>query len=225
VIDDELWLSCFDGGHAFLMRAKQTGDGTLTGDFWSGNWWHETWTARRDEQAALPSAFELSTWNEQISLEQLHFPDLDGHERSIIGDDQKGHPLIIEIFGSWCPNCHDAGKYLSEIDQRYHDRGLRVLGLAFELTGDLARDAAQVRKYQQRHALSFPIFIGGLADKEKASQQFPALDRIRAYPTLIFVNRDGSVKAVYTGFSGPAAGETHLRLRERFETIIEAMLE
>ena len=49
-----LRLSCFDGSHAFLFHARMQSDGTLQGDFWSGAKWHETWTAKRDEKAALP---------------------------------------------------------------------------------------------------------------------------------------------------------------------------
>ena len=78
-----------------------------------------------------------------IQPAELRFPDLNGNVRNIIGEAEEGQALILELFGSWCPNCHDAGKYLAEVSEKYHDRGLRVIGLAFELTGDLhARCAA-----------------------------------------------------------------------------------
>jgi thiol-disulfide isomerase/thioredoxin len=225
IIDGRLELSCFDGGHAFLMRASLKADGALEGDFWSGNWWHETWTAERDENVELPNAFELSKWNASIQLAELRFPDLNGNVRNIIGEAEEGQALILELFGSWCPNCHDAGKYLAEVSEKYHDRGLRVIGLAFELTGDLQRDARQVREYQRRNGLEFPAYICGLSDKNKASAAFGALDRIRAYPTLVFVNRQQQVRAVYTGFSGPATGARHERMREQFDAIIKEILE
>ena len=49
--DGRLRLSAFDGAHAFLFDARLQPDGTLAGDFWSRDTWHESWTARRDEQA------------------------------------------------------------------------------------------------------------------------------------------------------------------------------
>jgi thiol-disulfide isomerase/thioredoxin len=225
IVGGKLELSCFDGGHAFLMRAALAADGSLQGDFWSGDWWHESWTAERDERATLPNAFELSRWNDSMAVADLRFPDLDGNVRNIVGDEEQGQALILEIFGSWCPNCHDAGQYLTQISHKYHDRGLRVIGLAFELTGDTQRDAEQVRQYQHRNGLEFPAYLVGLSDKKKASAAFPALDRIRAFPTLVFVDRNLKVRAVYTGFSGPATGERHQRLREQFESIIEEILE
>lgn len=224
LVEGTIELSCFDGSHAFLFRAVPNDDGTLQGDFWSGNWWHETWTAERNEDFQLPNAFELTTWNENILLDQLEFPDLDGHVVPIMSADFIGKPLVIELFGSWCPNCHDAGKYISDTADRYRNTDLRVIGLAFELTGDIKRDAKQVRRYKERFNLDFPIYICGLADKTAATAQFPALDQIRAYPTIIFADRNHKVRFVYTGFNGPATGERHLKMKEKFETIIDNLL-
>ena len=46
---------------------------------------------------------------------------------------------LIVIFGTWCPNCYDQTKYLVELDERYGDKGLSILGLAFEFGDDLDR--------------------------------------------------------------------------------------
>ena len=220
----QLELSCFDGAHAFLFRATQQPDGTLQGDFWSGNWWHDTWTAQRDDQAELPNAFEITRINREVPIGELKFADLDGEIQPLINDARRGKPLLIEIFGSWCPNCHDAGAYLSELEEKYAARGLRVLGLAFELTGDFARDAKQVRQYVQRHNIRFPVLIGGISDRDEAARQLRVLDHVHAYPTILFVDREGQVRAIYTGFNGPATGDANLRMREQFALKIEQLL-
>ena len=49
---DELYLSTFDGAHAFLYKAKVGADGALTGDFWVGTAFHENWTGKRDPNAS-----------------------------------------------------------------------------------------------------------------------------------------------------------------------------
>ena len=129
------------------------------------------------------------------------------------------------MFGSWCPNCHDAAAYFAELQKRYGDKGLSILGLAFELTGDLQRDAEQVRKYLKRHGSNYPVLIAGMADKAKASESLPLLDRVRSYPTTIFIDSSGQIRAVHTGFSGPATGAAYSELRQKFETLIESMLD
>ncbi len=222
---EEMRLSCFDGAHAFLFRGKLNESGNIEGKFWSSNTWQESWIARKDEAAKLPDAFGQTSVADKSKLQQLRFPDLDGNLKSLEDPQFAGEARIIYVFGSWCPNCHDAGEYFSQLNQKYESRGLSILGLAFELTGDFDRDAEQVRKYLKRHGSSYPVLIAGLADKAQASKALPLLDRVRSYPTTIFVDRDGQIRAVHTGFTGPATGVEFKLLREKFEALIESMLE
>lgn len=219
-----LRLSCFDGAHAFLFDAQMQPDGTLRGDFWSRDVWHETWAAKRDDGVRLPDGFSLTKWTNRSALKELRFPDLDGRPRSLDDPAFQGKARIIKVFGSWCPNCHDASAYLVELDRRYRGRGLSIVGLAFEVTGDFGRDAKQVRKFAKRHDIEYPILIAGSADKKMSSKVLPILDKIRAYPTTIFLRSDGTIRAVHTGFSGPATGEAHHKLRRDYEAIIEELL-
>jgi thiol-disulfide isomerase/thioredoxin len=220
---DELTLSCFDGAHAFLFNAKLQPDGTLAGDFWSGNWHHETWTAKRDETAALADPFAQTSWNGRTKLADLAFPDLAGTKRSL--GEHAGKATLLVVFGSWCPNCNDEAALLRELDAAYRARGLRIQLLAFELTGESARDAEQVRIFQERHGLeALPAFLCGTADKAEATKALGLVDRVRAFPTTLFLGADGLPKAIHSGFAGPATGAAHHELRRDFAARIEALL-
>lgn len=216
-------LSCFDGAHAFLFKAALRPDGSLKGDFWSGPSYHDTWTAVKDDSAALPDPFGLTTFTGTAEqLDSLAYTDTGGTLRRI--GEWAGKPRLIEVFGTWCPNCRDASHLLVELDKRYRGRGLAVIGLAFEVTGDAERDRRQVALYAERHGIGYPLLIAGRRDKTEASEKFPVIDRLRAYPTFIFIDAAGEVRGVYTGFSGPATGEEHERLKRAFESRIESML-
>jgi thiol-disulfide isomerase/thioredoxin len=221
---DRLRLSTFDGAHAFLFDARLLPDGNLAGDFWSRDSWHETWTAVRDPEVELPDAFELTAWNEGADLADVAFLDTHGNLRSLADPDLLGEATIIELFGSWCPNCNDAADYLVELDRRYRGRGLSIVGLAFEMTGDFDRDAAQVRTFAEHHGIQFPLLVAGLADKDAASGAFPLIDRVRSYPTTIFVDRTGRLRAVHSGYSGPATGDAERTMKARLEALIEELL-
>ena len=217
-------LSCFDGAHAFLFRAETDSNGDLKGGFWSADTWHESWAAKRNESAQLPDAFQQTSVVENSTIGQFQFPDLDGKPTRLDDPRFAGQARIIYVFGSWCPNCHDAAEYFAELQRKYGDRGLSILGLAFEITGDHERDAAQVRKYLERHGATYPVLIAGTSDKAMASRAVPFLDRVRSYPTTVFLDGKGQVRAIHTGFSGPATGTAHQQLRKRFESIIESLL-
>lgn len=221
---ETLTLSCFDGAHAFLFRATLQPDGSLAGDFWSGESWHDTWTAVRDEQARLPDPFGLTQLKPGVKLDELAFPDVDGVPHRLGDPRFAGKARIVQLLGTWCPNCYDETLYLRELHERYAARGLSIVGLAFEVTGDFARDSRQVRTYARHHQLPYPLLVAGMSDKSKAALRFPLLDKLRAYPTTLFVDARGEVRAVHQGFSGPAAGPEHLKLREDFERLIETLL-
>src|SRR6185295_12390342 len=137
-----LRLSAFDGAHAFLYQAHAEPVGTLRGDFWSRDSYHATWTARRaaEKEAVLPDAWkEVGLTNPEGKF-RFRFPDLAGQPVTL-GDPRFARKVVlVNLFGSWCPNCNDEGPYLAELHKRYRDRGLEIVGLAFEVTGDATRD-------------------------------------------------------------------------------------
>ncbi len=219
-------LSTFDGAHAFLFHARMQDDGTIEGDFWSGNWHHETWTAVRDDDAQLPDAFEQTTIANEEALGEMVFKNLDGVPTRVLDllDESNAKARIIEIFGTWCPNCSDAGRELVSLKEQYGD-DLAIVGLAFEITDDFERSVQQVKRHHEHIGTDWPILIAGLSDKDKASAALPVLDKVRSYPTLIFLNAANEVQAVYTGFNGPATGEAYTKQRARFEALIDGMIE
>ena len=226
-----LRLSCFDGAHAFLFVARAGADGTLRGDFWSSDTWHEEWSATRDPDAELPDAFALTSHakgaegaegTEGVAAADLTFPNLDGKPQQLLT--AGAGATILYVFGTWCPNCGDAGRTIRELHRRYKGHGLAVVGLAFEHQATARERADRVRAYRNQHRVEFPILLAGLADKAAASAALPLLDRVRAYPTTIFLDAAGAVRAVHTGFSGPATGKAHQALCQRFEQIVEGLL-
>lgn len=221
---NRMTLSCFDGAHAFAFVGELDDEEVLRGEFWSSNTWHETFTGTRNEDAKLPDSFRQTIVNQKVRLSDFEFPDVNGVPVNLGGEPFEGKPRLVYVFGSWCPNCHDAAAYLSSLEKKYGKRGLSILGIAFELTGQFERDAAQVKKYLERHGCTYPVVIAGTSDKQLASRTFPLLDRVRSYPTTVFIDRGGRVTAVHTGFTGPATGDAYTELQRKFEAEIESIL-
>lgn len=221
-----LRLSCFDGGHAFLFQAYALDDGTLAGDFWSRSSYHATWSARRTQAdtRVIPDAYGLTKITNSSGRFRFSFSDLDGE---IISDQDPrfaGKVVLIDIFGSWCPNCNDEAPVLVDLYRRYHDRGLEIVGLAFEMTGNRDRDLVFVRKYADRYDVPYPLLLAGTQDKTEASRTLPDLSGISSFPTLIFVDRRGVVQAIHTGFAGPGTGHHFTELKKDYVKRIEDLL-
>ena len=221
-----LRLSTFDGAHAFLFQARASGDRKLSGDYWSRDAYHATWTATRSDEASatLPDGWNDVKLTNNEGRFRFQFPDLDGHPVSLTDDRFRGKVVMVNIFGSWCPNCNDEAPLLAAWNRKYRGRGLEIVGLAYEFTGDPARDREMVRRFAKRYGIDYTLLLAGVSDKAKASATLPDITRVIAFPTTLFVGRDGKVKKIYSGFSGPATGKHYDDLKNEIESLIEELL-
>lgn len=223
-----LRLSCFDGGHAFLFTAEAQPDGNLRGDFWSRDSYHATWTAApigEDNPDQMPDPWSIVKVANSQSKLRFSFPDLNGNPVSLADDRFTDKVVLVNLFGSWCPNCNDEAPVLAEWYRRYRGRGFEIIGLAYEFTGDPERDRGVLGKFASRYGIEYPLLLAGISDKSEAAKTLPDITDVVAYPTTIFVGREGRVRRIYTGFAGPGAAGHHERLIAEFEAIIEAMLD
>lgn len=221
-----LRLSTFDGAHAFLFQAKADAEGNLTGDFWSRDTYHATWTARPlgEGESVLPDAWaEVGLTNDEGNF-SFAFDDIDGKAMTFPNDDYKGKVVIVNIFGSWCPNCNDEAPFLAKLHKEKRDQGLEIVGLAYEFTGDVERDREMVRRFGKRYGIEYPLLLAGLSDKAKAAETLPDLTAVLSYPTTIFIGRDGRVRKIHSGFSGPGTGEHYERLVAEMNGLVDELL-
>ncbi|MEO8589182.1 MAG: TlpA disulfide reductase family protein [Flavobacteriales bacterium] len=223
VHNDSLKLSCFDGSHAFLFSAALVGD-SLIGRFWSGTHWQEPWVAVRNADYQLRNADSLTFLREGYDMVDFHFPDLDGNMISPNDERFRGHPLMLQVMGSWCPNCVDEARLLNDMYAKYHDSGLEVMAVAFEKYEDTARALSAIEHFRDALGVKFPIVYGGLASKDVAGQKLPFLDHVMSYPTCVFIDRNGRVRRIRTGFYGPGTGEHFLNYKRNLEVFIETLL-
>ena len=221
-----LRLSTFDGAHAFLFHARMREDGSLAGDFWSRDTYHATWTGTRigEDESVLPDAWTLAGLTNEEGRFRFAFPDLDGNVVTLEDPRFQGKVVLVNIFGSWCPNCNDKAPLLADWYRRYRDQGFEIVGIAYEHMGDPERDREMVRRFAERHDVEYPLLLGGVSDKGEASATLPDLSRVVAFPTTVFIRRDGTVHSIHSGFAGPGTGEHHEKLVAELEARIEALV-
>lgn len=216
---DSLKLSSFDGAHAFLFTAKVT-DSSMNGNFYSGNHFKEPFVANRNDGFELPNPDSLTFLNEGYDKLAFSFPDSDGNMISLSDKKYQNKVVIVQLMGTWCPNCLDETKFL--VDYLKQDSNVEVIGLAFESakTKEIAFKA--INRLKDRVAVNYPILLAqyGSYDKKKAQEKLPMLNHILSYPTTIFIDKNGDVRKIHTGFNGPATGEKYVEFKKDFNALI-----
>lgn len=224
VVDGEMRLSTFDGNHAFIFRATKSEQGVLAGDFYSGKDWHESWTGVKDDNASLPDAETLTFLKDGYDHIEFSFPDVNGELISPLDERFKNKVLILQIFGTWCPNCMDETKFLTKWYNQNKDRGVEILGLAYEAKDDFDYASGRVKKMKEKLDVPYDFVIAGNKDKEEAAKTLPMLNHVLSFPTTIFIGKDGKVKRIHTGFTGPGTGVYYEQFIDSFNKTMDELL-
>jgi thiol-disulfide isomerase/thioredoxin len=203
---DTFYLSTFDGGFVLLYHAA-LGD-TMRGTYWSGNHSSGSWVAWRNDTLTLPDATGMAAVATGKIPFDINLSDIEGKSISLNSPPYADKPVIIQIGGTWCPNCKDEGRLLKDLYEQYNTKGLEIIGLSFERT-DTAQALRNIERMVAYLELPFPVYFAGRGSREVVQAVLPQLVNFYAYPTSIFVRADRSVAAVHTGFSGPADPDTY----------------
>ncbi len=222
---DELKLSTFDGAHAFLFTAKVS-DSLIEGQFYSGNHFKEPFVAKRNDAYELPSANELTFLNEGYESLDFSFPNTKGKTVSLSDQRFKDKVTVIQIMGTWCPNCMDETKYYVNYYKENKNKGVEFVALAFEYAKTEEKGFKSINRLKKKLKVEYPILLAqyGTTDKKKAQEKLPMLNHVLSYPTSIFIDKKGKVRKIHTGFNGPATGEKYVDFKNEFEGFISELL-
>ena len=222
VVQDSLYLSCFDGSHAFLFSGKLI-NGKINGRFFSGKHWETNWIAIQNEEFELIHPDSLTRVIDEKPISFV-LKDLKGVDFNFPNKEFENKVTIIQIMGTWCPNCMDETRYLKDLYSKYHQNGLEIISIGYEVGETFEEQAAKIMKLKNRFSLDFTFLVGGKANKDLASQQFSMLSRIISFPTVIIIGKDGLVKKIHTGFNGPGTSEYYTEFIKSDELFIKSLL-
>jgi len=227
VVDKNTFMiSAFSGSNPILFTGDiRDNNNIVNGKMYAGPKTIISWTARRDEDALLPDAYKiagLKAGNDRINFS---FPDLEGRTVSLDDSRFQNKVVIIQFLGSWCPNCMDETAFLAPFYDKYKDKGLEVVGLAYERYKEPEKAKEAVLRLKNRFHVNYPLLLTGYTNgKGQVEASIPALDNFSAFPTTIIIDKRGVVDKIHTGFSGPATGKHYTDFVQEFEHAIDSLL-
>ena len=216
-------LSAFGGSTPYLVKGEFLNDSTFTGEFVTLRQTSKI-EGKRNPKASLPDPYSASHLREGFSTVAFTFPNLEGKQVSLSDPKYQGKVVIVTILGSWCPNCLDENTFLSSWYKTNHQRGIEIIGLGFERKDDFESARRSLTALKNRLGIDYEILFAGKSSPESASQALPALNGIAAFPTTLFIDKNGIVRKVHTGFSGPATGKFYEEFKMEFNDLIDNLV-
>ena len=221
--DGKLVLSHFSGARPLRLEVSLAADGSL--DILENG---KTKMSAVPEQVAeakgLPEPtdpLKHTSVKDPSAPFAFSFPDLNGHIVSNTDASFRGKVVLVEISGSWCPNCHDESPFLVELYKKYHDQGLEIVTLSFE-EGDQLKNPERLRAFVKRYGIPYNVLLCG--EPDQAKDKLTQAVNWNSWPTTFFVGRDGLVQFVHAGFPSSASGAMYKQAKEDFTARVEQLL-
>ncbi|MEC8662638.1 MAG: hypothetical protein VXY03_02055 [Bacteroidota bacterium] len=212
--DNMLIFSTFDGAHLFRFNATLQGDSLVQGSFLSGTHYETSFDGvlAPDGGAGWKSGRQAFNGAE-MALEGVNAKgDTVTWDKSALEAAGKTG-LVVDIMGTWCPNCMDEARLLAELAPSHPD--VQFVSLAFERRTD-ASILPRLAQFQEELQLSWDVLLGGKASKRIAAECLGVVDTVHSFPTTVFWV-PGTDPVIHTGFNGPATGEGNVVERDFFE--------
>jgi len=224
--DGKFELSHFDGGRPEVMEIAAKEDGSLEVAVRGPRGEPTVYTAVKPavakEKGIAPSDFTTHTGvTDPNEVFTFSFPDLNGKTVSNTDAKFRDKVLVVNVTGSWCPNCNDEAPYLVELYKKYRALGLEIVALDFE-DADERKDPSRLPGFIKHYGIDYTYLLAG--DTSELNAKIPQGRNLNSWPTTFFIGRDGKIKATHAGFAGEASGPFHDELTQEYTSTIEKLL-
>lgn len=179
---------------------------------------------KRNPKAVLDDPYTMTRMRTGLDTLGFNMPDLNDDPVSLNSPEYKDKVVVVSILGSWCPNCLDEQKFLSQWYLENRSRGVEVIGLAFERKDDPEYAKKTISSLVKRYNIEYPIVFAGKVGVQGTQKALPELVQVMSYPTTIFINKKGRVAKIHTGFNGPATGLFYDDFQADFNSLIDLLL-
>jgi len=222
---DSLYLSTFDGAHPYLVKAVKRRDTIVGKLYYESHSATDFWMVK-DDNYQLADANQLTKLNTGFETIDFRFKGIDGSYVSLSDSQYKNKVVVVQILGTWCPNCLDETKFFLSYIKEHPDLEIEFIGLSFESAKTEDRAMMRIQRMVDKLDIPYPILLAqfGSTDTTLALEKLPMLDGIRSYPTMIIIDKSGKVNSIHTGFNGPATGQAYEDFKKDFDLEITALV-
>jgi len=126
---------------------------------------------------------------------------IDGKELKL--SDYKGRVILLDFWASWCGPCQKELPFLFQLYDDNEDRNFIIIAVNI----DKKLNSAQKFLEKLTEKAHFPIVWD-------SKSEIPTLYNIESMPTTIFIDKEGVIRYIHTGFTDPSKDLLRQELEE-----------
>jgi thiol-disulfide isomerase/thioredoxin len=109
----------------------------------------------------------------------------------------RGKVVLLDFWATWCVPCREATPHFVELQRKYGDRGLQIIGISMDDSPD------PVRTYYQQFRMNYPVVMG-------TADVGAAYGGVLGLPITFLVDREGRIYARHIGATDVAVFENQI---------------
>ena len=130
---------------------------------------------------------------------KLNFTFKDINNRRVSLSDFKGKVIILDFWATWCVPCKAEIPGFINLQTKYGERGLQIIGLSVDDSLPTAK------KYADEMRMNYPVLLA-----EGKDDILQAYDPIPSIPVSVVIGRDGKTCAKHVGIAPMDAFEKEI---------------
>jgi thiol-disulfide isomerase/thioredoxin len=110
----------------------------------------------------------------------------------------RGKVVLLDFWATWCDPCRDKIPHLVELQNKYRDQGLQIIGVSMD------DESAPVREFYQRFNMNYPVAMGNAKTGE-------LYGGVLGLPIAFLIGRDGRIEAKHIGATDISVFEREIK--------------
>ena len=133
---------------------------------------------------------------QRLPAPDFTLPQLDGHDLRL--SSYRGKVVLLDFWATWCDPCREEIPHLVELQQRYGDSGLQIIGISMDDSSD------PVRPFSQQFHMNYPVVMG-------TARTGALYGGILGLPIAFLIGRDGRIYAKHIGATSAEVFEKEIK--------------
>jgi len=110
----------------------------------------------------------------------------------------RGKIVLLDFWATWCEPCREEIPHFVELQNKYRDQGLQIIGVSMD------DEPEPVREYSQRFNMNYPVAMGNAKTGE-------LYGGVLGLPIAFLIGRDGRIEAKHIGATDVSVFEQEIK--------------